>query len=60
MTCHDLTAEARGDIIMVIEPASSFFAIYAKEPGTPQLKLKSRAPGTAAWQAKARKLGWIA
>ena len=68
MNDYDLKADARGELIIVTEPSIGFFAVYGKEPGTPQLLLKNRAPTkdhtllAAAWQAavaKARSLGWL-
>jgi hypothetical protein len=58
--------EVRGDLIIVTQSATQFFAIYAK-PSQPQLILRhSAASGDEllgrAWQAandKAREMGWI-
>lgn len=61
-----LHIEVRGDLIVVTDSATQFFAIYAK-PSHPQLILRHSAPTGddllgRAWQAandKARELGWI-
>jgi hypothetical protein len=64
----ELVAEARGDLLIVVEPKTEFHAIYVKRADRPQLSLMRRAPTSdhallaAAWQAanaKARELGWI-
>ena len=62
----DLHVEVRGDLLIVTEAATQFFAIYAK-PSHPQLILRHPAPtgdkllGRASQAAndKARELGWI-
>jgi hypothetical protein len=62
-----LHVEVRGDLIIVTESATRFFAIYAK-PSQPRLILRQSAPTGGevlgrAWKAasdKAREVGWIA
>ena len=58
-----------GDLIIVREPATLFYAIFSKSPDQPQLVLKRRRPtkdralvagARKAANAKARELGWIA
>jgi hypothetical protein len=58
-----------GDLIIVREPVTMFYAIFSKSSDQPQLVLKRRRPTrdsalvAAAWKAantKARELGWIA
>jgi hypothetical protein len=60
--------DVEGDLIVVWDPATHFYAIYAKPSDQPQLILKRRRPTkdhqllARAWQAandKARELGWI-
>ena len=34
MTDYDLKAEARGDLIIISDVTTGFFAVYAKAPGT--------------------------
>jgi hypothetical protein len=61
-----LHVEVRGDLIIVTDSSTQFFAIYAK-PSHAQLVLRHPAPTDdellgRAWQAaemKARELGWI-
>jgi hypothetical protein len=62
-----LHVEVRGDLIIVTESATHFFAVYAK-PSQPQLILRRPTPTddhellARVWQAvntKARELGWI-
>ena len=60
-----LHVEVRGDLIIVTQSATQFFAIYAK-PSQPQLILRHSAPDNEllgrVWKAasdKARELGWI-
>jgi hypothetical protein len=61
-----LHVEVHGDLIIVTESATRFFAIYAK-PSQPQLILRQPAPPggellARSWVAandKARELGWI-
>ena len=57
-----------GDLIVVWDPATHFYAIYSKPSDQPQLILKRRRPSkdhellAQAWQVaneKARELGWI-
>ena len=63
-----IQVEAKGDLLIVSEPASDFVAIYAKPNERPRLTLMRRTPTTDnvlladAFQAaisKARELGWI-
>jgi hypothetical protein len=65
----DFKIEARGDIIVVTDPATQFFAIYAKPTDARQLVLKSYDVTKSyellahTWELadhKARELGWIA
>jgi len=65
----EFQAEVRGDLIIVTEPASMFYAIYIKPKGHPQLLLQRRTETddheilAGAWHAantKAREMGWIA
>ena len=64
-----IQVEAKGDLLIVSEPASDFVAIYVKPNGRPRLTLMRRTPTTdnvllaqalQAAIAKARELGWIA
>ena len=63
----ELRVEVRGEIIIVTEPETGFYAIYTKPKDSPQLKAQHMPLGTnefkaRAWQAandKARDLGWI-
>jgi hypothetical protein len=68
LSSYDLEAEVRGELIIVTEPITGFFAVYGKKPGPPQLLLKDRARTddhallAAAFQAavsKARELKWM-
>jgi hypothetical protein len=68
MSDYDLKAEARGDLIIVTELTTGFFAVYTKAPDAPHLLLKGRAETVdhallaASFQAavaKARELGWL-
>jgi len=68
VTKTEFQAEVRGDLIVVTDPATQFFAIYTKPTGQSQLILKRRTETddyeilAGAWQAantKARELGWI-
>ena len=64
----DLHVDVRGEIIIVTEPETGFYAIYSKPKGEPWLKAQHMPLGThdfkaRAWDAandKARKLRWIA
>jgi hypothetical protein len=65
----EFAAKARGDLLIVTEPISEFYAIYVRRADAPQLSLMRRAPSSdhaliaAAFQvaiSKARELGWIA
>ena len=40
---YDLITEARGDLIIVTEIATGFYAVYMKRPGEIHLTLKDRA-----------------
>jgi hypothetical protein len=64
----DFKIEARGDTIVVTDPATQFFAIYAKPEDDRQLVLKSYDVTKSyellahTWELanyKARALGWI-
>ena len=64
-----IQVEAKGDLLIVSEPASNFVAIYVKSSERSQLMLMRRTPTTdnvllaEAFQTavgKARELGWIA
>jgi hypothetical protein len=63
----DLHVDVRGELIIVIEPETGFYAIYSKPKGEPWLKAKHMPLGThdfkaRAWDTandKARKLRWI-
>jgi hypothetical protein len=67
MTTSELHAEVRGEVIVVTEPETGFYALYTKPSDEPQLKAQYMPLGTRqfkapAWQAandKARELGWI-
>jgi hypothetical protein len=69
MTDIEIQIEVRGDLIIVTQPATQFFAIYIKPNDQPQLILKRRTDTddsvllAQVWQAanaKAQELGWIA
>jgi hypothetical protein len=69
MTDIEIQIEVRGDLIIVTQPATQFFAIYTKPNDQPQLILKRRTDTddsvllAQVWQAanaKAQELGWIA
>ena len=63
----DLHVEVRGEIIIVTEPETGFYAIYSKPKGDPWLEAKHMPLSTydfkaRAWEAakdKARRLNWI-
>jgi hypothetical protein len=64
----DFEVDVKGDLIVVWDPATHFYAIYAKPSDQPQLILKHRRPTkdhqllARSWQAandRARELGWI-
>ena len=67
MTTSDLHVEVRGEIIVITQPETGFYALYTKPSGERQLKAQHMPLGThdfkaRAWQAandKARELGWI-
>ena len=61
--------EVRGDLMIVTQPSTQFFAVYIRPTNQPQLILKRRtdtddhvllAQVSQAANAKARELGWIA
>lgn len=69
MTDSEIQVEVRGDLIIVTQAATQFFAVYIKPINQPQLVLKRRtdtddpvllAQVLQAANAKARKLRWIA
>jgi hypothetical protein len=58
----------RDSLLVVIDPASRFYAIYSKPPDQPRLVLERRRPtkdhkivarARRAANTKARELGWI-
>ena len=71
--CHDHAPEFEvgvvGDLIIVREPATLFYAIFSLSSDEPQLVIKRRRPtqdralvagARKAANTKARELGWIA
>jgi hypothetical protein len=64
---ENLEVEVRGDIIIVSEPKTGFYGVYAKPSGEPWLKAQGMPNGThefkaQAWRAandKARELGGL-
>jgi hypothetical protein len=68
MSGIDIHIEVRGDLIIVTQPTTQFFAVYARPTNESQLILKRRSDTedqallAQAWQAanaKARELEWI-
>ena len=68
MTESEFQVEVRGDLIIVTQPSTQFFAVYIRPTNQPQLILKRRtdtddhvllAQVSQAANAKARELGWI-
>lgn len=68
MQMTDLNVEAHGEIIIITERDTGFYAIYEKRREEPQLILKGRADTrdhvllARVWHVavdKARELGWI-
>ena len=68
MTESEIQVEVRGDLIIVTQPSTQFFAVYIRPTNQPQLILKRRtdtddhvllAQVSQAANAKARELGWI-
>jgi hypothetical protein len=68
MTKSDLHVEVRGELIVVSQPGTRFYAIYTKPADEPALVLiisdatNDLQIGAELWQAandKARELGWI-
>jgi hypothetical protein len=68
MSEADFKVEARGDMIIVTDPATQFYAVYTKPADTRHLVLKSYDVTKSyellarTWEAandRARELGWI-
>ena len=68
MTDTEIQVEVRGDLMIVTQPSTQFFAVYIRPTNQPQLILKRRtdtddhvllAQVSQAANAKARELGWI-
>ena len=68
MTDSEIQVEVRGDLMIVTQPSTQFFAVYIRPTNQPQLILKRRtdtddhvllAQVSQAANAKARELGWI-
>ena len=68
MTDSEIQVEVRGDLMIVTQPSTQFFAVYIRPTNQPQLILKRRtdtddpvllAQVSQAANARARELGWI-
>jgi hypothetical protein len=53
MTTSELHVEVRGEIIVVIQPETGFYALYTKPSAEPQLKAQHMPLGTNEFKARA-------